>query len=157
MILRQTTTLKVSKISEANPSPSLTNIPTNIDISKNIANKRPNLIILAEPNSKRVKPSLKESPENLIVKTPELLQKLIGTSPMQEPLSTAKTRIKDQPMAIESGQTLMNESKLQIKCSLNTQPALQSTSSVLMNLLVSGCDVSAGYTCFPRPTKTAKA
>lgn len=76
---------------------------------------------------------------------------------MQEPLSTAKIRIKDQPMAIESGQTRLNESKLNLKCSLKTQPALQSSSSVLMNLLVSGCDVSAGYTCFPRPTKAAKA
>lgn len=30
-------------------------------------------------------------------------------------------------------------------------------SSVLMNLLVSGCDVSAGYVCFTKPKPTAKA
>ncbi|XP_058117384.1 protein similar [Anopheles ziemanni] len=33
----------------------------------------------------------------------------------------------------------------------------QSGNSVLMNLLVSGCDVSAGYSCLPRPSKAAKA
>ena len=40
----------------------------------------------------------------------------------------------------------------------NTQskPHQPASNSVLMNLLVSGCDVSAGYTCLPRP-KVAKA
>lgn len=38
------------------------------------------------------------------------------------------------------------------------QPAPASSNSVLMNLLVSGCDVSAGYTCLApmRPRKAAK-
>lgn len=32
----------------------------------------------------------------------------------------------------------------------------QTNNSVLMNLLVSGCDVSYGYTCLPRPSKVAR-
>lgn len=161
-VLPQTTTIRLSQVSIANPpAPSLTITARKLDTSKQLSNKRPNLVILTEPNSKRVKSSSAVTlSSNSIVSTPELLQQLMGTPQSQiqkhQQFSTAKIRIKDQ-LVIESGRNLLNDSKINISCSLNSKSVAQPSSSVLMNLLVSGCDVSAGYTCFPRPTKAAKA
>lgn len=83
-------------------------------------------------NSKRAKGS------DMIKPTPQLLQQLM-TSP-----GCQKQRAKPEPL-----NALPNSPQ-------KVHPQL-SSNSVLMNLLVSGCDVSAGYyTCLPR-SKVAKA
>ena len=67
-----------------------------------------------------------------------------------------------QQMITSSNNNQKSRLKVQVQQSerwspLATPQKAQQSSSVLMNLLVSGCDVSAGYyTCQPRP-KVAKA
>lgn len=102
-------------------------------------------------NVNHKRPSI--SPENCITKrakgqesvvkpTPQLLQQLMTTP-------ACKTRTKPHTETMnDRWSPIGSPSKAQ------QQPA---SNSVLMNLLVSGCDVSAGYyTCLPRP-KVAKA
>lgn len=105
--------------------------------------KRPS--ISYEISSKRAK-----GHDTTIKTTPQLLQQLIATTGTNGQKSRQKTAI--QNIKIENRWTPppnVVEEKQQQK------PA--ATNSVLMNLLVSGCDVSAGYyTCLPRP-KVAKA
>ena len=74
--------------------------------------------------------------------SPQLLQQLMAPSPV--PQKTKPSTSKFDASRWTDGQMsgLHHE---------------QTSNSVLMNLLVSGCDVSAGYTCFPRPSKAAKA
>lgn len=74
--------------------------------------------------------------------TPHLLQQLITApqQPIQLKLVKQEEVLSAPPQA-----------------SVPQQQTAAATNSVLMNLLVSGCDVSAGYTCFPRPSKAAKA
>ncbi len=100
-----------------------------------------------ESSSKRAKSTNSQSELNVSLvssrlakpQSPQLLQQLMA--PSQQ---TQKGRTKDGQRW--SGNTGASKSI----------PLQQSSNSVLMNLLVSGCDVSAGYTCFPRP-KVAKA
>lgn len=160
--LTQTTTIKLPQVSIGNSSSSsLTITSRKLDTSKQLSNKRPNLVILTEPNSKRAKssPTVTLS-SNSIVATPELLQQLMGKpqlpSQKHPQLSSLKIKNKDQS-TIESGRSFLSDSKINMNCSLNSKSVGQPSNSVLMNLLVSGCDVSAGYTCFPRTTKAAKA
>lgn len=110
--------------------------------------KRPS--IAYEIDSKRAK-----CHDGTIKSTPQLLQQLITTS---SGVNSSKARqrvhiqsIKSEPIRYTpTSQSLSQQKKQQ------SQPQ-QASNSVLMNLLVSGCDVSAGYyTCLPRP-KVAKA
>lgn len=103
--------------------------------------KRPS--ISYDISSKRAK-----GHDTTIKATPQLLQQLITTTGTNGQKVRQKAAI--QNIKIENRWTPPPvEEKPQQK------PA--ATNSVLMNLLVSGCDVSAGYyTCLPRP-KVAKA
>lgn len=101
----------------------------------NVNHKRPSLthdII----SSKRAKG------QDTIKPTPQLMQQLLASTGCNQ-----KIRLKSQSDASTSNANGWSQPKSQ-------QPV---SNSVLMNLLVSGCDVSAGYyTCLPRP-KVAKA
>lgn len=102
-------------------------------------NKRPSLT--SESNSKRIKghdASKQPSTTSCTSATPQLLHQLMAPTTSASQKSRSKSRW-------TSG--LNGKSQQQQQTASN---------SVLMNLLVSGCDVSAGYTCFPRP-KVAKA
>lgn len=99
-------------------------------------------------SSKRVK----LNPTNITVNqqqsptsSPQLLQQLMAPSPVP-----AKAKAKSKSLLDQSEQHRWSTGKVN-----GLQE--QASNSVLMNLLVSGCDVSAGYTCFPRPSKAAKA
>ncbi|XP_058055586.1 protein similar-like [Anopheles bellator] len=78
---------------------------------------------------------------------PQLLQQLMAPSPLPQKLKSKSRQAQEAaggrwPNGSANGAAgLLQE---------------QSGNSVLMNLLVSGCDVSAGYSCFPRPSKAAK-
>lgn len=105
----------------------------------------------SDGNSKRVKSTtastistgsssqMQQSPTS----SPQLLQQLMAPSPVP-----AKAKAKSK--------TLLDQSDRWPTGKVNGLQE-QASNSVLMNLLVSGCDVSAGYTCFPRPSKAAKA
>lgn len=98
--------------------------------------KRPSL-------SCEISSSKRAKSQDSIKTTPQLLQQLIAS-----PGCDLKNRPKIQKEPSTSSEAKWSPQKLQ------QQPA---SNSVLMNLLVSGCDVSAGYyTCLPRP-KVAKA
>lgn len=73
--------------------------------------------------------------------SPQLLQQLMAPSPVP-----AKAKAKSKLDQSDRWPTGASAAKVE-----------QVSNSVLMNLLVSGCDVSAGYTCFPRHSKAAKA
>uniref|UniRef100_A0A182SUH5 Uncharacterized protein n=1 Tax=Anopheles maculatus TaxID=74869 RepID=A0A182SUH5_9DIPT len=94
-------------------------------------------------NCKRLKSSAATTPSS----APQLLQQLMAPSPVPQKLKSKSRSSQDGtaggrwPNAGNNGGLLQE----------------QSGNSVLMNLLVSGCDVSAGYSCFPRPSKAAKA
>lgn len=101
----------------------------------NVNHKRPSLthdII----SSKRAKG------QDTMKATPQLMQQLLASTGCNQ-----KVRLKSQSEASTSNAN-----------GWSSQPkSQQSSNSVLMNLLVSGCDVSAGYyTCLPR-SKVAKA
>lgn len=98
----------------------------------NANHKRPSLSCEIS-NSKRAKG------QEAIKAAPQLVQQLMGIQP--------KSRVKVEP-STSRWSPIASPPKAQ------SPPA---SNSVLMNLLVSGCDVSAGYyTCLPRP-KVAKA
>jgi hypothetical protein len=102
--------------------------------------KRPS--ISYEINSKRVKG------QETIKTTPQLLQQLItSTGINQKSRQKVQQNINNSDVASTSSRWTSNA---------QSKPHQPSSNSVLMNLLVSGCDVSAGYTCLPRP-KVAKA
>lgn len=105
--------------------------------------KRPS--ITHEISSKRIKG------HDTIKATPQLFQQLMTTTG-----TSLKGRQKLQQATTETPSTSARwtSSVVTQKPQQQQQPA---SNSVLMNLLVSGCDVSAGYyTCLPRP-KVAKA
>ncbi|KAL7022431.1 hypothetical protein ACKWTF_012240 [Chironomus riparius] len=102
--------------------------------------KRPS--ISYEINSKRVKG------QETIKTTPQLLQQLMTSTGINQ-----KNRQKVQQNINNSDGASLSSRWTSNAQSKPHQPA---SNSVLMNLLVSGCDVSAGYTCLPRP-KVAKA
>lgn len=108
-------------------------------------NKRPSLT--SESNSKRIK-GHDASKHNAVPlntctsATPQLLHQLMSPSTSASQKSRSKSR--------------QSESRWTAGISGKSQQQQTASNSVLMNLLVSGCDVSAGYTCFPRP-KVAKA
>jgi hypoxia-inducible factor 1 alpha len=77
--------------------------------------------------------------------SPQLLQQLMAPSPVPQSKKPLKSKY-------DSGSGSSRWTDGQMINGLHEQ----ASNSVLMNLLVSGCDVSAGYTCFPRP-KAAKA
>lgn len=80
--------------------------------------------------------------------SPQLLQQLMAPSPVP---AKAKARSKlDQSDRWPTGSAAA-------AAAAASKQADQVSNSVLMNLLVSGCDVSAGYRCFPRHSKVAKA
>jgi cobalamin biosynthesis Mg chelatase CobN len=102
--------------------------------------KRPS--ISCEISSKRIKG------QESLKTTPQLLQQLITTTGMSSPKS-GRQKVQHNHSVEESQRWKPQQQQQQ-----QQQPA---SNSVLMNLLVSGCDVSAGYyTCLPRP-KVAKA
>ena len=82
--------------------------------------------------------------QDTIKPTPQLLQQLMTSTGCNQ-----KKCSKVEPTTSNNARWMSSPQKAQ-----QAQPA---SNSVLMNLLVSGCDVSAGYyTCLPRP-KVAKA
>lgn len=88
--------------------------------------------------------------------SPQLLQQLMAPSnqtQQQQQIQQQKQRAKEQQGRWTTNSQSTNGNGPNKSIPLQQQ----SSNSVLMNLLVSGCDVSAGYTCFPRPTKVAKA
>lgn len=89
--------------------------------------------------------------------TPQLLQQLITTTSSGVNSSKARPRVQIQSIKSEPIRYTPTTSQLLSQQKQQSQPQ-QASNSVLMNLLVSGCDVSAGYytTCLPRP-KVAKA
>lgn len=94
--------------------------------------------------SKRVKSSTPTTTSS----SPQLLQQLMAPSPVP---AKAKARSKlDQSDRWPTGSAAA-------AAAAAGKQADQVSNSVLMNLLVSGCDVSAGYRCFPRHSKAAKA
>jgi len=102
--------------------------------------KRPS--ISYEINSKRVKG------QETIKTTPQLLQQLMtSTGINQKNRQKVHQNINNSDVASTSSRWTSNA---------QSKPHQPASNSVLMNLLVSGCDVSAGYTCLPRP-KVAKA
>uniref|UniRef100_A0A182XWA9 Uncharacterized protein n=1 Tax=Anopheles stephensi TaxID=30069 RepID=A0A182XWA9_ANOST len=96
-------------------------------------------------NCKRLKSSTATTPSS----APQLLQQLMAPSPVPQKLKSKSRSAQDGTAGGRwpNGHAGNNGGLLQE----------QSGNSVLMNLLVSGCDVSAGYSCFPRPSKAAKA
>lgn len=96
--------------------------------------------------SKRVKPNpTQNGHQQSPTSSPQLLQQLMAPSPVP-----AKAKAKSKSLLDQADQHRWPAGKVN-----GLQE--QASNSVLMNLLVSGCDVSAGYTCFPRPSKAAKA
>uniref|UniRef100_A0A453YQD6 Uncharacterized protein n=1 Tax=Anopheles gambiae TaxID=7165 RepID=A0A453YQD6_ANOGA len=97
-------------------------------------------------NCKRLKSSSGAGPAP---SAPQLLQQLMAPSPVPQKLKSKSRSAQDGGAGGRwpNGHAGGNAGLLQE----------QSGNSVLMNLLVSGCDVSAGYSCFPRPSKAAKA
>lgn len=127
-----------------------------VDLDNNIrkvisSHKRP--LISQEISSKRVK-----SIDTTITKaTPQLLQQLITTTGVKtHPRQYQKNQVqslRNEP--IQYSQMQLKQQQQQKQQSQRQQEPV--SNSVLMNLLVSGCDVSAGYyTCLP-PSKVAKA
>lgn len=107
--------------------------------------KRPS--ISYEINSKRAK-----GHDATIKPTPQLLQQLIAVTSSTN-CSKIRPKIAVQNIKSENRWTPPQSSLFVEEKQLKKPTA---TSSVLMNLLVSGCDVSAGYSCLPR-SKVAKA
>lgn len=117
--------------------------------STNNHHKRPS--ISCEISSKRIKG------HDTIKATPQLLQQLMTTTGLNHKVHRQKQQ--QQPIHSEESSRWTNvaQSKTQQNHHQQQQQQPASSNSVLMNLLVSGCDVSAGYyTCLPRP-KVAKA
>ena len=125
------------------PQQQLLNVPKSKE--RQNTNKRPSLT--SESNSKRIKGH--DASKHIAVPlntcasaTPQLLHQLMTPSTSASPKCRSKSR--------------QVESRWTGGISGKSQQQQTASNSVLMNLLVSGCDVSAGYTCFPRP-KVAKA
>ena len=110
------------------------NIPTPAKkIERTTSHKRPSNA--SENSSKRAKAG------NISTGTsPQLLQQLMAPN-------SKNGKVKSRPLQ-ENGKWSGQKA--------HTNNSLQGNNSVLMNLLVSGCDVSNGYTCFPRPSKVAR-
>lgn len=105
---------------------------------KSVNHKRPSL-------SHEISNSKRARGQETIKATPQLLQQLMTTTGCNQ-----KSRTKSQ---VEPSTSKWSPAVSPQK----TQQSQPASNSVLMNLLVSGCDVSAGYyTCLPRP-KVAKA
>lgn len=151
-----TTTIKLSPVTVSTITPpSLTISKKNFDM-KQIPYKRPNVVVLSE-NSKRMKSStaVTFSPKSITsVISPSLLQKLINPSVQSQQIRIQEPEKFD---VCTTGFELKGNGNGVSRSSADNKLPMQTSNSVLMNLLVSGCDVSSGYTCFPRPTKVAKA
>lgn len=94
--------------------------------------------------SKRVKSgSAAPATTTTTTSSPQLLQQLMAPSPVP-----AKAKARSKSLLDQSDRWPTGGGATKVE---------QVSNSVLMNLLVSGCDVSAGYTCFPRHSKAAKA
>uniref|UniRef100_A0A336K5R8 CSON002255 protein n=1 Tax=Culicoides sonorensis TaxID=179676 RepID=A0A336K5R8_CULSO len=122
--------------------PKLDSDGKNFENSKLLSHKRPNLGVLQEPSNKRAKGSTSASISTKpIVGKPELLQQLIGGTnfphTFQRHQHTNMTKINDQ-LENKNERNCLNVSKMNSSCLL--KPVEPSSSSVLMNLLVSGCD-----------------
>lgn len=132
---------------QINPSSNILQIstPKKTDRNINLNNKRPsNISSIDQTNNKRVKPSTQSTCEPQ--SSPQLLQQLMAPSPTPH-RARSRNLEKDIRWNIENGGG-------------GGGGTPQPSNSVLMNLLVSGCDVSAGYICLlPMRTtkKTAKA
>lgn len=72
--------------------------------------------------------------------SPQLLQQLMSPN-------SKNGKIKSQSL-MENGKWTQKTHNIPLQ--------QQTNNSVLMNLLVSGCDVSYGYTCLPRPSKVTR-
>lgn len=109
-------------------------------------NKRPLHQSPLELNgTKRVKPTFDQQQS-----APQLLQQLMA------PTSQQRVRLKeDAPIKMESTTkwTMDKNSQMQL---IEQQQQQQTSNSVLKNLLVSGCDISAGYICIV-PMRSKKA
>lgn len=101
--------------------------------------KRPS--ISYEISSKRIK-----GQQETIKATPQLLQQLMTSTGVNQ---KGRQRVQSQHSDVASTSSRWTTNA-------QSKPHQPASNSVLMNLLVSGCDVSAGYTCLPRP-KVAKA
>jgi hypothetical protein len=100
--------------------------------------------------TKRTKSEVK-APQKL---SSQLLQQLIQTSGPQQVQS--KGPHGDSMWVLDGGGTpSSNKQKQQQQQQQPKQPPPASSDSVLMNLLVSGCDVSAGYICLSSSRKLA--
>lgn len=155
-----TTTIKLSPVTISNISPpSLTISRKNLDV-KQIPYKRPNVGILSE-NSKRMKSStaVTFSPKSVTsVISSSLLQQLINPSVQSQKIRIQEQEEKNEVCTTGDEQRRNGNGVLRSSTeNFSSKLPIQASNSVLMNLLVSGCDVSSGYTCFPRPTKVAKA
>lgn len=118
----------------------------NANASSVVASHKRSLAESGDGCSKRVKPNpTQSSHQQSPTSSPQLLQQLMAPSPVP-----AKAKAKSKSMLDQADQHRWPTGKVN-----GLQE--QASNSVLMNLLVSGCDVSAGYTCFPRPSKAAKA
>jgi len=122
-----------------------------IKCKSNNNHKRPSLT--CEISSKRIKGQQDATPMTSPPTSPQLLQQLMT----HESGSHQNTKVmKSSAASTQAGTSQRWQSSSSSSLS-NTKQHSQPSNSVLMNLLVSGCDVSAGYyTCFPRP-KVAKA
>lgn len=122
--------------------------PKKTDRNLNLNNKRPsNISSIDQSTNKRVKSSSTQSTCET-QSSPQLLQQLMAPSPTPH-RSRSRNLEKDIRWNIENGGG-----------GVGGGGTSQPSNSVLMNLLVSGCDVSAGYICLlPMRTtkKTAKA
>lgn len=142
-ILLQTTFTHIKKPERTtnNASAPATPTPAIINHNNSTSNKRPSSVSSIEVStntSKRIKSETQSSPQ--------LLQQLMAPSPTPH-RSRSKINKLDGRWNLENSQQTMAD-----------LPQQSSSNSVLMNLLVSGCDVSAGYVCFVpmRPKKSAK-
>jgi hypothetical protein len=108
--------------------------------------KRPS--ISYEISSKRVK-----GQDNTIKATPQLLQQLITTTGINQ---KGRHKVAQQQQTLNSDAASTSSRWTTSSAPQQSKTHQPASNSVLMNLLVSGCDVSAGYTCLPRP-KVAKA
>jgi hypothetical protein len=143
--------------------------PISIKLERPVpTNKRSaNIFTLDSSASKRLKSTLSVSTSPPAAVVPNLTLNDPKTSPnllqqLMAPLTPAlraklKTRTNDTGRWNRNNNGSTNSPNKDQQQQSQNGGHHQPSNSVLMNLLVSGCDVSAGYTCLPRPSKAAKA
>lgn len=97
--------------------------------------------------------------DDRMVASPQLLQQLMAPTKTHNAMGKPKAGSRKGPEVVEAAKAeKMVCSRSENVDEENRGQATVPSNSVLMNLLVSGCDVSAGYVCMApmRPRKTAK-